>query len=84
MLMANIGWFLWNGASGSWVRECGFFASSTGKLCLAVYAAVAILSTSAIPFSRMSKEDEVLKRKFGSQWDDWARRVPYLVIPGVY
>ena len=84
MLMANVGWFLWNGASGSWVRECGFFASPTGILCLAVYVAVAILSTSAIPFSRMSKEDEVLKRKFGRQWDDWAKRVPYLVIPGVY
>jgi len=84
MLLANIGWFLWNGASGSWVKECGFFASPASKLCLAVYTAIAILSTSVIPFSRMSKEDEVLKREFGGQWDDWARRVRYSVIPGVY
>ena len=83
MLMANVGWFLWNGASGSWVRECGFFASP-GKIFLVVYVVVTILSTSAIPFSHMSKEDEVLKKRFGSQWDDWAKRVSYLVIPGVY
>lgn len=33
---------------------------------------------------RMSIEDRALKEKFGSEWAEWARRVPYLLIPGVY
>lgn len=33
---------------------------------------------------RMSKEDAALQKTFGDQWDDWARRVPYNLMPGVY
>lgn len=33
---------------------------------------------------RMSKEDIALKKEFGNQWDNWARIVPYSIIPWVY
>ena len=33
---------------------------------------------------RMSKEDEALQKVFGNEWDDWARTVPYSLIPWIY
>jgi protein-S-isoprenylcysteine O-methyltransferase Ste14 len=33
---------------------------------------------------RISLEDTMLRREFGSQWDEWARRVPDRLIPGIY
>ena len=32
---------------------------------------------------RMSREDEALKKVFGDEWDDWARTVPYSLIPWI-
>lgn len=34
--------------------------------------------------SRMAKEDEVLKREFGKEWVEWAKRTPYRLFPHVY
>jgi protein-S-isoprenylcysteine O-methyltransferase Ste14 len=33
---------------------------------------------------RIPLEDATLRREFGSQWDEWARQVPYRLIPGIY
>ena len=33
---------------------------------------------------RLKKEDAMLKKQFGLQWDAWAADVPYRLIPGVY
>ncbi|KAF8967267.1 hypothetical protein BDZ97DRAFT_1804166 [Flammula alnicola] len=84
MLMANIGWLLWNSAEGSWVRECGIWSTTAGKIALIAYTVIGILPTSAVTLSRMSKEDEALQKQFGAQWDDWAKKVPYSIIPGIY
>jgi hypothetical protein len=26
----------------------------------------------------------VIKREFGKEWEEWATRVPYMLIPGIY
>ncbi|KAF9231526.1 hypothetical protein BU15DRAFT_29738, partial [Melanogaster broomeanus] len=33
---------------------------------------------------RMPEEDRMLKRAFGKEWERWAERVRYRLIPGVY
>ena len=33
---------------------------------------------------RMPVEDEILKKEFGREWDEWARAVQYRLVPGVY
>jgi protein-S-isoprenylcysteine O-methyltransferase Ste14 len=33
---------------------------------------------------RMGKEDEALHRLAGKEWEDWACRVPYKLIPWIY
>ncbi|KAH7887358.1 hypothetical protein F5I97DRAFT_1935518 [Phlebopus sp. FC_14] len=35
-------------------------------------------------FQRMHMEDEMLKAAFGDEWQWWASRVKYMLIPGVY
>ncbi|KAJ7233385.1 hypothetical protein C8J57DRAFT_1532523 [Mycena rebaudengoi] len=34
--------------------------------------------------SRIRKEDAMLQKNFGREWDEWAARVPYKIIPGLY
>ncbi|KAI0280048.1 hypothetical protein BGY98DRAFT_1095804 [Russula aff. rugulosa BPL654] len=34
--------------------------------------------------ARAPTEDALLKKQFGAEWDEWAARVPYRVIPGVF
>jgi len=34
--------------------------------------------------SRMLIEDEVLKKHFGSQWEKWAEKIGYRMVPRVY
>ncbi|KAG9310931.1 hypothetical protein JVU11DRAFT_8804 [Chiua virens] len=33
---------------------------------------------------RMDNEERMLEKNFGDEWRSWAKRVPYLLIPGVY
>ncbi|TFY75505.1 hypothetical protein EWM64_g8509 [Hericium alpestre] len=35
-------------------------------------------------FTRGEKEDEYLRKAFGSEWDEWARRVPDRYLPGIW
>ena len=55
--------------AGSVVFLCWFIAGSTGWLVIS---------------PRVKKEDAMLKKEFGLQWDAWAADVPYRLIPGVY
>jgi protein-S-isoprenylcysteine O-methyltransferase Ste14 len=55
--------------AGPIVFSCWFIAGSTGLLVIS---------------PRLKKEDAMLKKQFGSQWDAWAADVPYRLIPGVY
>ena len=55
--------------AGSVVFSFWFIASSIGWLVIS---------------PRLKKEDAMLKKRFGSQWDAWAADVPYRLIPGVY
>lgn len=70
---------------GSWFIECsGLFPSSwTGSVVLSCWL-IAILIAWLVVSPRLKKEDAMLKKQFGSQWDTWAANVPYRLIPGVY
>jgi protein-S-isoprenylcysteine O-methyltransferase Ste14 len=35
-------------------------------------------------FVRVSKEDKLLQARFGRNWEEWAERVPYRLIPGIF
>lgn len=84
LTIAFIGWFLYHGAEGSWVRESGLLEAPVGQAILAAYLIPTILHMQVLTLSRMPNEDAALREKFGREWDMWAKDVPYLLLPGIY
>lgn len=81
--------------TGSWMRECGWLGEG-GVLGLFGRRKCSVIGRVAFSFllarwtyvgymmvRRTETEDKVLRRQFGAQWDLWATRVPYRLIPGV-
>ena len=54
-----------------------------GRLLVAIYFGIIILII-FFTLARTSKEDIALRNQFGTKWDDWAKRVPYSIFPGIY
>jgi protein-S-isoprenylcysteine O-methyltransferase Ste14 len=84
LLLTHSGWFLWQFGRGSWVRESGLWNTAAGKVIVLSFATVMIIGTLYLTLGRMAKEDEALRKEFGKKWDEWASRVPYCVIPGIW
>ena len=63
--------------------ESGSWNTMLGRLFLVLYFS-AIFSIIFFTLTRMSKEDKALRNQFGKKWDDWAKRVPYAIFPGIY
>ena len=83
MIMIFIGWFPWQLGKGSWVMESGFWDMTLGRTLVMLYIGL-ILAGSYLALDRTSKEDMALRKQFGTKWDDWAKRVPYSIFPGIY
>ncbi|KDQ51244.1 hypothetical protein JAAARDRAFT_62651 [Jaapia argillacea MUCL 33604] len=82
-LLCDMGVFLWLFSRGSLVRECGIIENQAARLVLLAYVLVAGTVATAL-VRRIPAEDAMMKKEFGKDWDDWARRVPYKLLPGVY
>ncbi|KDQ51237.1 hypothetical protein JAAARDRAFT_140675 [Jaapia argillacea MUCL 33604] len=68
---------------GSWLRESGVAEYQVVQIVIVLYTAVlSLLYVAVIP--RMCAEDVMMRKEFGKVWDDWALRVPYRVLPGIY
>ncbi|KAJ3508703.1 hypothetical protein NLJ89_g5611 [Agrocybe chaxingu] len=83
ILLTVTGIVLWHASEGSWARECGIFYTKLGLASALVYLGLVSTIVTGL-LSRMSKEDEALKKTFGAEWDEWATKVRYMLIPGVY
>ena len=55
-----------------------------GRLLVVINFSVVNILVSLLLLARMSKEDIALRNQFGKKWDDWAKRVPYSIFPGIY
>ena len=63
--------------------ESGLWNTMLGKWLVVLYLSFMIIMTFSA-LARMSKEDIALRNQFGKEWDDWAKRVPYSIFPGIY
>ncbi|KAF8186405.1 hypothetical protein BJ912DRAFT_971704, partial [Pholiota molesta] len=81
MLLSHPGWFLWQLARGAWVRESGLLGTAVGKVAVGAYAVFIVVFPLYLVLSRMEVEDRALRERFGREWDEWAGRVRYRVIP---
>jgi protein-S-isoprenylcysteine O-methyltransferase Ste14 len=88
-LGADLALFL---AHGGWVREAVWpWMTQRGGALGSVLAGLFVLSVPAVQVvmigalvARVPVEDQMMRNEFGAQWDAWARRVPYKLIPGIY
>jgi protein-S-isoprenylcysteine O-methyltransferase Ste14 len=84
VILIFCGLFPWHLSKGSWIIESGMWNTMLGKLLVVMYFGVLNILGSFFLLTRMSKEDIELRHQFGKKWDDWAKRVPYSIFPGIY
>jgi protein-S-isoprenylcysteine O-methyltransferase Ste14 len=72
----------YHGSRGSWFVESGISNTMMGRVIGYAVVGIAIIFTFLVK-TRWEREDRVLKEVFGKQWDEWAKRVPYALVPGV-
>jgi protein-S-isoprenylcysteine O-methyltransferase Ste14 len=84
LMLTHPGWILWHFGAGSWIRASGLLNTIVGKLVVGTFGSLVILGTLYLTLSRMGSEDEALHKTFGKQWEEWAKRVRYMVIPGIF
>ncbi|KAF8160664.1 hypothetical protein B0H34DRAFT_795552 [Crassisporium funariophilum] len=83
VLVTVSGFICWHGSAGSWARECGAYDTWTGRGAALTFLVLVTATVTGL-MTRMSKEDDALRRTFGRQWDEWAIKVPYKLVPWVY
>lgn len=66
---------------GTWLMECNVL-SRGGVVPLAFWVIKCAWVFRSV-VTRLGTEDEALAKTFGSAWDDYAKKVPYRLIPGV-
>ena len=64
--------------------ESGLWNTMLGKMVVVVYFGVLNVLGTFFLLTRISKEDIELRNQFGKKWDDWVKRVPYSIFPGIY
>jgi protein-S-isoprenylcysteine O-methyltransferase Ste14 len=84
VILTLAGQFPWYLGKGSWIMESGLWNTMLGKVVVVIYFTMFNIFGSFFAVSRMSKEDMALRHQFGKKWDDWAKRVPYSIFPGIY
>jgi len=78
-VLVNLGVVLCQVGPGSWLHETNWLGGAVG-----VAWACAVSAVSLMLVARIQKEDTVLRREFGQEWDRWAEKTRYRLIPGVY
>ncbi|KAJ3522735.1 hypothetical protein NM688_g8832 [Phlebia brevispora] len=68
---------------GSLLAASGLWRSPVGAVFAITYLSYCAYVCSFL-LARVSKEDKVLKQQFRAEWEEWAKRTPYRLIPYVY
>lgn len=74
---------MWHFSRGSWLLECSGLISDIPTAIYVLFVLGGAIATVAL-VPRMKREDAILKRAFGKEWEEWVQRVPYRLIPGIY
>ena len=83
LLMCILGWCIVYSSPGSWVRESGVLSITCIKVGLVGWSFLVAASIVTM-FHRCTEEDQFLSERFGKEWQSWARRVKYKLVPFVY
>jgi len=83
VVLGVIGTLLVHCGPASWLARAGWMGTFGGQ----AYALAWCVMEAYVLWSilcRAPTEDAFLRKQFGAEWDAWAERVPYRVIPGVF
>ncbi|KAJ7291129.1 hypothetical protein C8J57DRAFT_1586638 [Mycena rebaudengoi] len=81
--LAAAGLLIYYGSPGSFLMECVIKRSTAGKVFVTLYGLLICFVVTGLSL-RIPKEDEGLRNEFGKEWDTWAAKVRYALIPGIY
>ncbi len=70
-------------SKGTYFVEAGLWNTVAGKVVACSVSAYLTLVTLTLS-ARARQEDVMLRKEFGAQWDEWAKRTPWRVIPFIY
>ncbi|KAF9043372.1 hypothetical protein BJ165DRAFT_1484563 [Panaeolus papilionaceus] len=84
LLLTLPGFLLWHLTPGSWVWESGLLDQPLGCLLSGGLVIWLIAIIYMVCFTRAPQEDKVMKDAFGKEWVEWAKDVPYRILPGIY
>ncbi|KAG2031136.1 hypothetical protein BDR03DRAFT_1095684 [Suillus americanus] len=83
-LLQSAGIAVMYGSQGSWMRQSGILqVPLINVLAMTSFFAFIVLATWG-SINRPAVEDQMLQRAFGEEWENWAEKVRYRLIPGVY
>ncbi|KAG6808592.1 hypothetical protein H0H92_003613 [Tricholoma furcatifolium] len=78
-----IGQCLWYSRKGSWIRDSGVLDSTLVMVVVATLTAMYVKLMVNL-LQRVPEEDKLMKATFKKEWEEWARKVPYGLLPGIY
>lgn len=71
-------------SAGSWWSEGSLWSTAFGKLVGIWWTVYVVFLLASMVFIRVPKEDQIMKQEFGKQWEDWSKKTPYRLFPGIY
>ena len=82
-LLLMAGNFMLLTSAGSYFTEAGLWESTAGKAVACTVMGYLSWVTMHL-IKRTASEDDILRNEFGPQWDEWAEKTPYRLIPFIY
>ncbi|KAI9070312.1 ICMT-domain-containing protein [Trametes sanguinea] len=70
-------------APGGWLMESGVLDALWAKAVMATWVAY-VTFVVIIVVKRVPIEDELMKKAFGEEWENWSRKTRYALLPYVY
>ncbi|KAG1732671.1 uncharacterized protein EDB91DRAFT_667487 [Suillus paluster] len=83
LLLQSVGIIAMYGSPESWMRQSGILQVPFVKVLAAITFFLFTVSV-WIAISRPSVEDKMLQHALGEEWENWAKKVKYRLLPGVY
>lgn len=84
LLLQVTGAAIMNGSQGSWMRQSGILQVPFIKVLAMIFFFGSVTLGTWISLSRPAVEDRMLQLALGEEWENWAKKVRYRLVPGVY
>ncbi|KIL59872.1 hypothetical protein M378DRAFT_187882 [Amanita muscaria Koide BX008] len=78
--LSAVGSLFWYFTPGSLLVYPTTWASRS----FAIFFFILFLLGASVLWLRANEEDRLLRQRFGVEWEDWARKVPYKLVPYIY